>query len=255
MGDLIRVLNEIPKEAFAPDRLLSKESYHSFVINQQTENSTISLIDGVNDLAIVIKYNNGKVTMLLTDEMEKVMDNSLTYLEPTQVWAVNDPGLAEFMLFHVTNNPPVISYSVGAEYEWQTPLGFAADGFSLELRLLEGWEYEYVTNDTDSGIRCRPEGINDGWIYFSYWPNGFSIEEKDRYHAEGQWNGFITKTSYPSSVKSTTGIDTRHAVWSYEVVHTDIGDFAIMNDDADGWFLEYEDQISDTLSILTFTTE
>ena len=66
---------------------------------------------------------------------------------------------------------------------------------------------------------------------------------------------FPRKTSYPSSVKSSTGIDTRHAVWSYQVVNTDIGDFAIINDGADDWFLEYEDQISDTLTLLMFSTE
>lgn len=255
LGDLIRVLNEIPKEAFTPDRMVSKESYRSFFINQQTENSTISLIDGVNDLAIVIKYNNGKVTMLLTDEMEKVLDNSHTYLEPTQVWAVNDPGLAEFMLFNVTNNPPVISYSVGAEYEWQTPLDFAADGFSLELRLLEGWEYEYVTNDTDSGIRCRPEGINDGWIYFSFWPDGYIAEEEDFHYEERTWNSFPSKTAYPSGVLEELGFVTREDIWSFEMVNTDAGDFTIINDGADNWFPNFVDEIYDTLTLLQFTTE
>ena len=254
LENLISVLNQIPKDAFTPDRMSSKETYRNFFLNQQVENGSISVIDGVNNMAVVINFKNGKVTMLLTDDMEKVQDNSHTYLEPTQVWAVEDPALAEFM-HSITLNPPVISYSVGAEYEWQAPLDFAADRFSLELRLLEGWEYEYVTNDTDSGIRCRPEGINDGWIYFSYWPNGFSLEEKDRYYTEGMWSGFPMTKSYPSSVKSTTGFDTRHAIWSYELVNTDIGDFAIINDGADNWFLEYEDQISDTLNLLQFTTE
>ena len=256
LGDLISVLNEIPKEAFTPDRILSKESYRGFFINQQTENSTISLIDGVNDLAIVIKYNNGKVTMLLTDEMEKVMDNSHTYLEPTQVWSVNDPGLAEFMLFNVTNNPPVISYSVGAEYEWQTPLDFAADGFSLELRLLEGWEYEYVTNDTDSGIRCRPEGINDGWIYFSYWPGEYEPVEEGRYIAEGGYRDWMTYTSYAAEdVKIPGGMSTYGQVWSYERYDLDNGDYVVINDGADSWFAEYKDRIQDIMTLSNITVE
>jgi len=56
-------------------------------------------------------------------------------------------------------------------------------------------------------------------------------------------------------VKSNNGVDTRHAVWSYEAVITDIGDFAIINDGADSWFLEYEDQIQDIISYVDFTVE
>lgn len=256
LGDLIRVLNEIPKEAFTPDRMVSKESYRSFFINQQTENSTISLIDGVNDLAVVIKYNNGKVTMLLTEEMEKVLDNSHTYLEPTQVWAVNDPGLAEFMLFNVTNNPPVISYSVGAEYEWQLPLEFEKDGISLELRLPEGWEHEYVTNATDSGIRCRPEGITDGWIYFSYWPGEYKPVEEDRYIVEGFYYDWPSYTSYADKdVRIQGGMSTYGKIWSYERYDLETGDYAIINDGADAWFAEYKDLIQDIRTLSNITVE
>ncbi len=256
LEDLIRVLNEIPKEAFTPDKMVSKESYRSFFINQQTENSTISLIDGVNDLAIVIKYNNGKVTMLLTDEMEKVLDNSHTYLEPTQVWTVNDTGLAEFMLFNITSNPPVISYSVGAEYDWQAPLDFATDGFSLELRLLEGWEYEYVTNDTDSGIRCRPEGINDGWIYFSYWPEEYKPVEEDRYIVEGFYFGWKSYTSYADEdVRIPGGMSTYGQVWSYKRYDLDKGDYVVINEGADEWFAEYKDRIQDITTLSNITVE
>ena len=54
--------------------------------------------------------------MLLTDVMEKVREDSHTYLEPTQSWAVDDQALAAFME-SVTENTLVISYFVGAEYE------------------------------------------------------------------------------------------------------------------------------------------
>ena len=81
------------------------------------------------------------------------------------------------------------------------------------------------------------------------------MQEEDRYYSEGQTRGFPSKTSYLSSVSSQEGFDTRNAIWSYEAIYTDIGDVAIINDGADSWFLEYEDQISDTLTILKFTTE
>lgn len=209
----------------------------------------------MNDLAVVIKYCDGKVIMLLTDEMEKVREDSHTYLEPTQIWAVDDPALTTFME-SVTENPLVISYFVGAEYEWQAPLEFKTEGFSLELRLLEGWEYEYVTNTTDSGIRCRPEGITDGWIYFSYWPDEYEPVEEGRYIAEGLYFDWVSYTSYAEEdVKIPGGISTYGQVWSYERCDLEDGDYVIINDGADAWFAEYKDRIWDIMTLSTIAVE
>lgn len=255
LEDLICVLNQIPQSAFIPDRMLSKESYRDFFINQQVENGSISVVDGVNNIAAVINYKDGKVTMLLTDDMEKVLDNSHNYLEPTQVWEVEDPTLAEFMCA-VTLNPPVISYSVGAEYDWQSPITFEKDSFALQLRLLEGWEYEYVTNSTDSGIRCRPEGIRDGWIYFSYWPGEYEPVEEDRYIVEGSYRDWMTYTSYADKdVRIPGGMSTYGQVWSYERYDLEEGDYVVINDGADAWFPEYKDRIQDIMTLSNITVE
>lgn len=255
LADLIRVLNRIPKAAFTPDRTVTTESYHSFFINQQVENSSVSVIDGVNDIAVAIHYEDGKVTMLLTGDMENVQDKLHFYLEPTQVWAVEDPALAEFM-DAIAKNPPVISYSVGAEYEWQRPIPFEKDHFALELRLLKGWEYEHVTNPTDSGIRCRPEGITNGWIYFSYWPEEYEPLEEDRYIEEGFYRNWMFYTSYAAKdVKVPGGTSTYGKVWSYKRYDLDQGDYVVINDGADAWFAEYKDQIQDIMILSTFTAE
>ena len=252
---LIPILNRIPHEAFTKTDKYTSD-YGRFVHGDQLEGScSVSLIDGVNEMAVVIRAYKGSVEMILTGELEKAQPNNHDYLSsPTVIWTVKDPALRTY-LDDVRENTPIINYSVGAEYEWHSPIEFSKGKFNLSLYLIEDWIYEDVNNSTNSGIRCRPKDEEEGWLYFSFWPNGFRIEEEDRYYAEGLWNDFATKTSYPSSVESTTGIDTRHAVWSYEVVNTDIGDFAIINDGADGWFPEYEDQISDTITILTFNTE
>lgn len=252
---LTRILNRIPKEAFTPDKTISNKSYHSCFINQSVQNSSVSIIDGVNDIAVIITYRDGKLTMLLTDELEKVRENSLTYLEPTQLWTVEDQSLLDFMV-SITNNPPVINYSVGAEYEWQSPLEYKTDGFSLELRLMEGWEYQYVTNPTNSGIRCRPEGITDGWIYFSYWPEEYEPVEEDRYISEGFYYDWKSYVSYAAKdVKSPGGISTYGQVWSYERYDLEKGDYVIINDGADTWFAEYKDRIQDIRSLSNITVE
>ena len=132
---------------------------------------------------------------------------------------------------------------------------FTNDDFTLKLRLIEDWESERVADASHSGIRCRPEGITDGWIYFSFWPNGYSVEEEDRYYTEGQTRGFPSKTSYPSSVDSPKGFNTRDADWAYQAVYTDIGDFVSINEGAGSWFLEYKDQISDIITYMDFSVQ
>jgi len=252
LQQLTEILNQIPRSAFTPGKVLSKETYHGFFIDQSAENTAISILDGINNLGVVLNYRNGKVTLLLTNEMEKVARDSFTYLEPTQLWTVEDQRLTAF-LQSISENPPVINYSVGAEYQWQRPMDYRVGNFTLNLRLIEGWEGEYVTASDNSGIRCRPAGITDGWIYFSYWPQDYSPEEEDRYYSEGGRGEYQTITSYPSSVKSDLGVDLRHAVWSYRKIDLNYGDYVIINDGADDWFHKYEDQIEDTITLADFS--
>jgi len=206
--------------------------------------------------------------MLITDEMNKVRNVDESYLDDTQLWIIEDDALEPFMqsmseeddtllafMQALFEDPPAITYFVGAEYAWQNALDFTSGSFSMDLRLIDGWEYEYVTNTANSGIRCRPAGITDGWIYFSYWPQGFFPEEENRYYGEGSWSGYQMISSYPSSVKSKLGVDLRHAVWSYRKIDLNQGDYVIINDGADSWFLEYEDQIEDTITLCNFGEE
>ena len=251
LQQLTDILNQIPQSAFMPGKILSGESYSGFFFDQSDKNTAISIVDGVNGLAVILSCRNGEVTMLLTNELEKANRDSFEYLEPTQLWTVKDPGLTSFFQ-SISENPPVISYSVGAEYKWQKPMDFTVGNFTLNLRLIEGWEAEYVTASGNSGIRCRPAEITDGWIYFSYWPKGYECQEEERYYSEGGSRRYKTVTSYPASVKSETGVDLRHEVWSYRKVILDQGVYVIINDGADAWFLEYEDQIEDTITLADF---
>ena len=251
---LLSILNQIPKDAFVKDRIVEKQDYHGLFVDQQSENASVALVDGVNDLAVIVNYRDEKITMLLTDEMEKVSQIDPTYLEPTQLWTVEDQGLLAFMQ-ELSEDPPVITYSVGAEYDWQDALQFKVDSFSLNLHLIEGWEHEYIQNRTSSGIRCRPEGVTEGWIYFSFWPNEYKPVEEDRYYFDGFYNDCLHRVSYPSSVSNEMGIDTRNAIWSYQYDDLVNGDYVIINDGADSWFLEYQDQIGDIITLSSFAVE
>ena len=202
-----------------------------------------------------VRLYKGYVEMILTEDLDNVLERTHGYLKtPAAIWRIENVELRAF-LESLRKNPPVINYSVGAEYEWQDPVEFTKGGFTLKLRLIEDWVIEQVSDGSNSGIRCRPEGITNGWIYFSFWPNGYSVEEEDRYYSEGQSRGFPSKTSFPSSVESTLGFDTRNAIWSYQAYYTDIGDYVIINDGADDWFMEYKDQLSDIITYMNFTVQ
>ena len=254
LGNLISVLNQIPADAFTDSGNTSSD-YRGFWHEQLEGTTSISIIDGVNQMGVVIRIHKGFVQMILTDELDKTEHDAYTYLSsPATIWTIKDSALRTF-LNEIRENPPVIHYSVGSEYQWQDPIDVSADEFSLKLYLIEGWEHAYVKNQTSSGIRCRPEGITEGWIYFSFWPEGHVVKEENRFYSDGSWHGFPSKQSYPSSVSTPEGFNTSDAIWSYKAVYTDIGDFVVINDGADSWFMEYKDQIEDTISLSSFTVE
>ena len=90
--------------------------------------------------------------------------------------------------------------------------------------------------------------MDSGWIYFSYWPTGFSPEEEpDRLIIEGSSQLGPFYTSYPSSAGTPNNFSTRGVIWSYERTPLQQGDYAVINEGADSWFLTYQDQINDTM--------
>lgn len=125
--------------------------------------------------------------------------------------------------------------------------GNFSGGFLCEPALIEGWEYERVNNPTDSGIRCRPADVAEGWLYFSFWPEGYHPVEENRLLVEGFFWNWKTVTSYSDEAGTPTNFDVADEVWSYQRTELDSGDYVVINDGADSWFREYRDQIDDTM--------
>ena len=252
LQSLIDIINKIPKEAFS-DSGKTELDYRWFFLDQTEGNCAISMIDGVNQMAVAIRLRNGFVEMLLTDELDKALDSTGAYLDPAAtIWTIRDPALHSF-LENIRKNPPLIQYSIGAEYDWGNPIEFKKDGFSVNLRFIEGWEIERVENVTNSGVRCRPAGVTDGWVYFSYWPEDYIPVEDNRYIHETRnafWTAYI---SYPSDVKTATSLMLKGREWSYRRYDFEVGDYVIINDGAGLWFTEYLDEIEDTISLSKFT--
>ena len=254
LSQFLGVLNQVPKDAFS-DSGRTEMTFRWFAHEQTERSASISVMDGVNKLAVAIRIREGYLEMIMTEELDKAQDMTSAYLDPAaKIWTIQDPALRNFME-KIAENPTVINYSVGAEYDWQGPIEFGKGKFNLELCLIEDWIYEEVKNSTNSGIRCRPKDVEKGWIYFSFWPDGYTAEEEDLHYEERTWNLFPKKIAYPSGVLEELGFVTRDDIWSFEVVNTDVGDFTIINDGADDWFVDYVDEIHDTLTLLQFTIE
>ena len=249
LARLLAILNEIPQDALSAGKPIRDDSFRNAVESNDEEGCGISLLDGVNGLAVGIHWTKDETFILLTSETEQYSARRLeaATMENAWQWRIQDEKLDAF-LEGFWKEPPVIFYTVGAEYDWQTPVKFRYEDFSLNLNLIEGWVYEEVPfNGESAGVRCRPGDEMTGWLYFSYWPEGYAPVETDRYISEGSEWGTPVYTSYPASAE-TEG--TRDAIWSY-YRHRSLGhgDYVVINQGADGWFRAYSDQILDTTTL------
>lgn len=249
LARLLAILNEIPQDALSAGKPIRDDSFRNAVESNDEEGCGISLLDGVNGLAVGIHWTKDETFILLTSETEQYSARRLeaATMENAWQWRIQDEKLDAF-LEGFWKEPPVIFYTVGAEYNWQTPVKFRYEDFSLNLNLIEGWVYEEVPfNGESAGVRCRPGDEMTGWLYFSYWPEGYAPVETDRYIAEGYGWGAPIYSSYPASAE-TEG--TRDAIWSYSEHRTlGHGDYVVINQGADGWFRAYSDQILDTTNL------
>lgn len=246
--ELLTILNEIPLDEVAPGQPVTDKSFPDAVEPDEEVGCGISLLDGVNHLAVGIRWTKYETAIVITSQTEQYGARSYEVgaMQNAWQWVIRDEKLDAF-LEDFWEEPPVINCPLGREYDWQTPITFRYADFSLNLNLIEGWVWEEVSFDGEStGIRCRPGDETAGWLYFSYWPEGYAPAETDRYIAEGYgWNPDVY-VSYPASAE-TEGTD--DAIWSYQRMPLSHGDYAIINQGADGWFRAYSDQILDTTTL------
>lgn len=248
LESLLTVLNGLPREAITAGGEVQRTNFMDFFYGLQGTGCSFTILDGVNDLAAGIRYVGGKVELMLTTQTEQFSDRRAEYLTDARLWVIEDENLMAFMQ-NFCNDPSVINYCVGAEYDWQPPLEIQYEDFSLSLRLIEGWEYERMpySEAGHTGIRCRPAKVGEGWIYFSYWPDGYTPEETERLVLESLFGDGTYYTSYPSTIGTPNNFSTKGAIWSYRRMPLQHGDYAVINDGADSWFPIYRDQIEDTV--------
>ena len=253
LEQLLDILHEIPQSAFSPsDEDVSSWSGTDLRRTLTEPGSTLALFDGVNNLCAVIRSTSQGLRFALCDDLARIDDPMEPLLETVTYWNLEDSALSSYMQA-LMGDATLITYAIGGEYRWQDPIYFEEGALSLVLELPDDWTYEvesYTPQAESYGVRCRPEAVSEGWIYFSFWPEGYHPQETNRYIHTGRWNDLPLEISYPHTVHGSGYLDTRGAVWSYRMAHAEQGDYAVINQNADSWFPTYEDQISD---ILTYT--
>lgn len=261
LDKLLDIFHQIPESAFTPQEKekLSYRNLYNTLGEDNTRCAAISIMDTVNSLWVLIRYSEEGMGILLSDELQKAVNGSGAFLESYQYWSVEDAALEEYMRTLIEQRP-IVNYmegAVGTRYPWETTVNFSYDDLDLTVHLIEGWEYEIVEGEpqaTNYGIRCRPGDVSTGWLYFSFWPEGYHPEESNRFYIEGSWYDYPTQYSFPESVINPNGgysIDGE--IWSYWVVYTPKGDFAVINQGADVWFPEYADVIDCMLMMCQMT--
>lgn len=261
LDKLLDIFHQIPESAFVPQEKekLSYRNLYNTLGEDNTRCAAISIMDTVNSLWVLIRYSEEGMGILLSDELQKAVNGSGAFLESYQYWSVEDAALEEYMRTLIEQRP-IVNYmegAVGTRYPWETTVNFSYDDLDLTVHLIEGWEYEIVEGEpqaTNYGIRCRPGDVSTGWLYFSFWPEGYHPEESNRFYIEGSWYDYPTQYSFPESVINPNGgysIDGE--IWSYWVVYTPKGDFAVINQGADVWFPEYADVIDCMLMMCQMT--
>ena len=245
---LLSVLKEIPEGALHKGEFYEKTS--STDLYYSGSGITIAIADRVNGLIVILRTVSGQSQIILHGDLDQMWNGGYKP-QDVQVWNIQDNALSA-CLSELTAHSPLVYTFVGGQYQWDTQITeVSGAGAAISMRLLADWQREIVTYTEGAasfGVRCRPAEESEGWIYFSFWPDGYHPQEVNRYYNEHYRRDHFGYASYPIAV-SWNGFLGDVTPWSHQRFPTDLGDYAIINQGADGWLLKYAREIDamDTL--------
>lgn len=232
LTQLVLLLTQLPENAFVPCEKPDEQLHQVDVY--------IGLDDGrimdTRETLLTFRYRENSVILGISNR-DSNGESSYTSDSPWQYFRTTDPQLCAFLLslcdndrkqatMIVYNEPRFIEYSYGEA--------------CIRLFSIKGWEYEiveYRDENTPFGIRARPNGYDEGWIFYSFWPGGFTVE--DGYgQATGVIYGDNRKVWYPKAELEKKNY--RDQIWAYLDYTDTIGDYVVVNEGADAWVLEYD---------------
>lgn len=252
--EMLNILHKIPKSAFSEGKIEGAYyTYTDLYCNRKgDETSAVWIEDGANQMVAVVRCEKGTVQLILCPDYDAAKEGYYK-IKDVKVWNIDDRALKDYLL-EMDIHSPGVNVFMGSEYEWERiPVTVEGEEVTIRAVIIKGWDYQVIYPRTEAesyGIRCRPGDAEEGWLYFSFWPDGFTLEEKDRYYQIVSNVYGEQRYSYPSQVYQNGNLDTRGYQWSYRQLITPRGDYVVLLEDAESWSERYWDAI-DALNIIT----
>lgn len=254
--ELSSLLKALPEEALIlPETIGQGGSDHIRYYLSERPNLAISFLDAANDLGVVVRYyeytaGTHQLEFLMVEGADTLSNENHNYIQQVHKWVIDSPQLMEWFQ-KMAAYPPYAQMVAGHWLDFDQEALILSDGeTTLNISTIKDWTYA-VTEPSEGqesfGVRFRPPEETDGWIYISFWPQGYANTEKNRYLNHSS-SGY---TSYPLTVLYPNGMSTSGENWSVSVDYYENGDYVILNEGADQWFDQYEEEIRiQTLSVL-----
>lgn len=246
--ELSGLLKAIPEDALTgPETIGEGGDDHIRYVLSHEPNLAISFQDQANDLGIVVRYYKDADTiphleLLMVEGAETVSRENPNAIRSALKWDIERPELMDWFC-QMAPYPPYTQMTTGHWLSFdKEPLKVSDGETTLRIRTVTGWTYDTTApaeGGKSFGIRFRPPAETDGWIYISFWPEGYENTETNRY-INHNGTGY---TSFPLTVLYPNGMDTQDAQWSVIVRHYENGDYVIINEDASQWFSQYAEEI------------
>lgn len=247
---LIEHLNSLPKDAFGP---MQEFSGPFATIETKEPNVGAVLQDAANGLTAAVRYYQSGERDVLQLLMVPELKNSdyLIVPEPhAKLWEIHDEELLSYMK-ELYEKESLVHVRYASWLNWkEDTLSLSCEDAAIEILPCDEWIYETVSPSGESpsfGFRARPQAIEEGWLYFSFWPDRYDPIEENRYY--DTWPSSASEfddgvTSYRSTRVNRFSNDPWRNVWSYQKQCTDIGDFAIISTFSNKDFKEYLEEIT-----------
>lgn len=227
---LLSELKKVPASAFVPsdfdandENLYASDGGHIWLNYNFPANTPYE--DGFN---ATIDYFDGHVYFTFYDRKNG------SY----QVWEILEEDFIAYQASLYVLRAPFTRTS-------ETPTGTltVSHGYaSISMDIYDFLEYEtvdYVDDHTPFGIRFRPKGVENGWIFYAFCPDGFTADPFWESSGEGQEG-----QAHPKSFHSYSEI-IDDAYFGRARQYTNLpGDYVILYENSDPWLYEYQYEVT-----------
>ena len=247
-------LNALTEDAFGSEEDFGNHFLEFEGMPVEQPNVAVTMADQANRFSVSVRYYQDKEGK---ETVDLIIVDSLSLMEAKNVsscskrkWEIRDESLTGF-LRELYEHPSYARERLAGYLILGTdPVTALSGNISIRLARASQWEYETIPHQEgveSFGIRCRPKEVKEGWLYFSFWPDGYDPVEEDRYYRLWSSTGTDIR-DWVTSLRTSAGLrlsnDPWRTVWSYQKWCTTEGDFAIINTLAKEDFMAYEAEIN-----------